>query len=99
MMPFLLLKGFSFNSYSLGYGSCTNFVLLPGHLLHFVRSVNCTSLAHSVGSLTAKSSFLRLPQRQHPVATHNPCTGSCQPSLLFPPHIANAPKVTRSLSV
>ena len=37
-----------------------------------------------------------MPRRQHPGATHNVLPGSCQPSLLCPPHRPNASPVKRS---
>ena len=70
----------------------------PPSSYRFVRSVNYTSLAHSVGSLPAINFLLRLPVRQHPGATHKPRSGSCQPSLLFPPHKAHASPVNRCSS-
>ena len=39
-----------------------------------------------------------MPQRQHPGATHKTWTGSCQPSLLCPPHRPNASPVKRCSS-
>lgn len=65
---FLLRQGLSFC-----WLDATRFfidVCRPPPSYRCVRSVNCTSLAHSVGSLPAISSFLQLPRRQHPGATH-----------------------------
>ena len=56
------------------------------------------ALTHSVGSLPAFNILLRLPQRQHPGATHKSRPGSCLPSLLFPPHKAHASPVNRCSS-
>ena len=64
--------------------------------ISFVCSVPSAALTHSVGSLPAISGFLRLPRRQHPGADHKARTGSCQPSLLCPPHSPNASPVKRS---
>ena len=66
--------------------------------ISFVCSVPSDALTHSVGSLPAFNILLRLPQRQHPGATHKSSPGSCQPSLLFPPHKAHASPVNRCSS-
>ena len=66
--------------------------------ISFVCSVHSAALPHSVGSLPAFNILLRLPQRQHPGATHKSSPGSCQPSLRFPPHKANASPVNRCSS-
>ena len=64
--------------------------------ISFVCSVPSAALTHSVGSLPAFNILLRLPQRQHPGATHKSSPGSCLPSLLFPPHKAHASPVKLS---
>ena len=66
--------------------------------ISFVCSVPSAALTHSVGSLPAFNILLRLPQRQHPGATHKSRPGSCQPSLLFPSHKAHASPVNRCSS-
>lgn len=66
--------------------------------ISFVCSVTSAALTHSVGSLPAFNILIRLPQRQHPGATHKSSPGSCQPSLLFPPHKAHASPVNRCSS-
>ena len=66
--------------------------------ISFVCSVPSAALTHSVGSLPVFNILLRLPQRQHPGATHKSRPGSCKPSLLFPPHKANASPVNRCSS-
>ena len=66
--------------------------------ISFVCSVPSAALTHSVGCLPAFNILLRLPQRQHPGATHKSSPGSCQPSLLFPPHKAHASPVNRCSS-
>ena len=66
--------------------------------ISFVCSVPSAALTHSVGSLPAFNILLRLPQRQHPGATHKSRLGSCLPSFLFPPHKAHASPVNRCSS-
>ena len=66
--------------------------------ISFVCSVPSAALTHSVGSLLAINILLRLPHLQHPGAAHKSRPGSCQPSLLFPPHKAHASPVNRCSS-